>query len=249
MPQWGRCPWANRRWSERSSMSDVSMFNTNGRMLADISTILSAYKRIYWVIGGACTGKSTVCKAISAQKNIAPYDMDEHIYGTYTGLYTVARHPAIKTWFSAANPLEWALSLSWDAFNSLNRAATVEYLDLFAKDAKRNPTQTKLLVDGGVTHPSILTRVIPPERIFCIKIDAERSAAIWNEDASRAPMKEAVLNLPQGEKLWRKFLDFDRLIAETIVQESRSSGIRVFDRDERISVSELSNIVVEHLCL
>ena len=235
--------------AEENTAGDVTVFSTNRKMLADASVSLSEHKQIHWVIGGACTGKSTVCKNISAQKKVALCDMDAHIYGTYADRYTMARHPAIKTWFSAENPVEWALSLSWEAFDSLNRAANVEYLDLFAADLKQSSTDMILLVDGGVTHPSILTQVIPPERIFCIRIDAERSAAIWNEDAARASMKDAVLKLPDGEKLWRKFLDFDRLIAETMVQESRDSGVRVFHRDERISVNELSNIIVEHFGL
>ena len=102
-------------------------------------------------------------------------------------------------------------------------------------------------MDGGVTHPSVLAQVIPPERIFCIEVDVEQSARMWNEDEGRVVMKQLVLDLPDGEAMWRRFLEFDRAISENIVDESRSAGIRVFRRDDGLSVAELTRIVMEHL--
>ena len=209
--------------------------------------MLSRYERFFWVIGGACTGKSTVCQTISTQKNIPVYDMDAHSFGAYMGRYTWERHPASKTWFSAENPLAWALSLSWREFGDLYRAANVEYFDLFAEDVSQMPTRSFFIVDGGVTHPSMLAQVIPPDRVFCIAVDAEESARMWNEDEGRVAMKHMILELPDGEAKWRRFLEFDRAISENIVNESRSAGIRVFHRDAGISVAQLTSTVMEHL--
>ena len=225
----------------------MSKFDVNKEILAAAGAVLSRYERIYWVIGGACSGKSTVCQAISTQKNIPVYDMDAHSFGVYMERYTWERHPASKTWFSAGNPLAWALSLSWREFGELYRAANAEYLDLFAKDVAETSTESVLIVDGGVTHPSVLAQVIPPERIFCIEVDVEQSARMWNEDEGRVVMKQLVLDLPDGEAMWRRFLEFDRAISENIVDESRSAGIRVFRRDDGLSVAELTRIVMEHL--
>ncbi len=48
----------------------MSKFDVNKEIIANAGAVLSRYERIYWVIGGGCAGKSTVCQAISAQKNI-----------------------------------------------------------------------------------------------------------------------------------------------------------------------------------
>ena len=162
------------------------MFDPNLELLAILRAERARFERVFWVIGGSCSGKSTACRAISAQRSLALYDMDEHSFGAYMGRYTWERHPASKRWFSADNPLEWALSLSWNEFNELYRAVNIECLDLFAEELRNGPPAGPLLVDGGITHPSVLAHLLPPERIFCIGIDSEASAHCWNHDPARA---------------------------------------------------------------
>jgi len=222
------------------------MFNYNRRLLELAANRLSGFKKIFWVIGGACSGKSTVCQSISARRNLPVYDMDAHVYGAYIESYTWERHPASKTWFSASDPLQWVLSLSWQKFNSLNRAANVEYLDLFAEDLKRNPVEGPLLVDGGITHPSILSQVLPSERIVCLETDVEANATAWNDDPGRASMKSAVLSLAYPKGAWQKFLKWDRLISETILTESRQLGIMVHRRNKTTSVDDSTKLVLGH---
>jgi hypothetical protein len=222
------------------------MFNLNHGILAQSEARLSEYENIFWVIGASSAGKTTVCQTISAERPFNLYDMDEHIFGSYMGLYSWERHPASKSWFSAKNSLEWILSLSSEEFDNLNRAANGEYLDLFAEEISNSPAQSPLLVDGGITHPSILAQAIPPERIFCIEVTPEESARAWNNDPGRASMKSAILDLANPQAAWQKFLDFDRLITETIVIESREAGVFVYRRDEHTSVSSLEGIILDH---
>ena len=189
------------------------------------------------------------CRAISTQRSLSLYDMDEYSFGAYMGRYTWERHPASKSWFSADNPLEWVLSLSWAEFNSLYRAANAEILDLFTEDLRADPPAGPLIVDGGITHPSVLAQVLPAAHVFCIGIDVQSGADCWNHDPARAPMKEMVCKLDNPNASWPKFLEFDRLISETIVGESEEAGIKVHYRDEALTLTDLAAIILEHFRL
>jgi hypothetical protein len=225
------------------------VFQPNSELLSQARVSLARHTRIYWLLGGACAGKSTLSGAVAARRDIRVCTMDELIYGTWMERYTKERHPASTAWFSRENPLEWSLSLSWNSFESLNRAAAIECLDLFAEDMAEAPDGVPLLADGGLMHPSILAKAIPPDRIVCIDIDAESGAHRWNHDEERAGMKSAVRALPGGETAWRKFLDFDRRITEMIRAESRACGIRIIRRDAALSIDDAASEVLSHLGL
>jgi shikimate kinase len=38
---------------------------------------------LYWILGGAGSGKTSICQHLSTQFGLPVYDMDAHIYGTY----------------------------------------------------------------------------------------------------------------------------------------------------------------------
>ena len=197
---------------------------------------------ILWLIGGACSGKSTVGRALSARTGIPVYDMDEAVFGRYR--FAPDRHPATTAWFTADNPLRWMLSLPWPAFNALYRAANVEMLDLLADDLAGQP-DAPLLVDGGITHPSLLAQVIPAARIVCLEAPDGFAAREWATAANRAPMMAEILAMPDGEALWQRFLEYDRRMTETIGRESRACGIAVLRWDEGSSVANLSERVAQ----
>jgi hypothetical protein len=222
------------------------MFSLNQELVERASALLGHRRDLYWVIGGACSGKSTICRAISAQTGIALYDMDEKIFGGYT--YSPQRHPASTAWFSAANPLAWVMGLSWEEFNALNRAANAEYLDLLAHDLATQPPKP-LLVDGGITHPSVLAAVIPAVQIVCIETSDEDRTQTWESAPERAEMKQWIHALPNPEEMWRKFLSHDEQMTRIIVAESHTAGIRVFTRNEMTSVEMLTGQVMEHFGL
>ncbi len=223
----------------------MTIFKTNQEMLRNVGATLAEFDQIYWVLGGAASGKSTVCRAIAERTDTAVYDMDAHIYGAYMGRYDEGRHPASLAWFTAVNPLAFILSLSATEFDSLNRAANVEYLDLFAEEMRQNPPQAPLLVDGGLTHPSVLAQVLPVERIVCLVVETAVSHHAWNHDPQRAEMKQSVLNLPDGAAAWAKFLAFDQQINDTMITESREAGITLGERTAMTSVESLASMVLK----
>ena len=222
------------------------MFTVSTELLQKAKSILSKYKHIYWIIGGSCSGKSTICKMIAKEKNIQLYDMDEHIFGAYMGRYKEDRHPASKAWFSVKNSLDWVLSLSWKKFENLNKAANVEYLDLFSEDVKKYAKKNVLLVDGGISYPSVLAQAFPIENIVCLNVPVSESRMMWENDEERKPMKEMILKLPSGHKKWETFLHCDKKIAEISLKESKNHDIKIFKRYKKTSVKKLAKDVIHY---
>ncbi len=225
------------------------MFQVNQALIEKARPIFAGRPNIYWVLGGAGAGKSTICRAIAERNGVAVYDMDEHIYGTYFPRYTPQRHPANTTWLSAENPLAWALELTPDAYNTFNRAATAEYLDLLAEDLAAWPPAQPVLIDGGITHPSIAAQVLAPRQMVCLTTTDEERVRLWETDATRAEMRDWIRALPQPERMWQQFLAHDAMISSVMERESRACGVAVFARRPHDSVGALAGRVARRLGL
>jgi hypothetical protein len=219
-------------------------FRVDHSLLDKARVALQSRKELYWITGGSCTGKSTVAAAIADRTELRVVDMDAYIYDRFMPAYQTDRHPASKAWFGSENPLAWVLSLGWEEFNALNRATNAEFLDLLVDELDGKTEEFGLLVDGGFTHPSLLAEVVPASRIVCLETaDAIRSST-WETAEERSLMKQWVHDLPDGEAKWRKFLFFDKMVAETLSDESKAAGVEVIGWDEGVGLRELSDMVM-----
>ena len=220
------------------------MFSLNDRLLTKSRAILAARPTLRWLIGGSGSGKSTIARALGAQTGITVYDMDEAVFGRYR--FDPARHPATTAWFTAANPLHWMLSQPWPAFDALYAAANAETLDLLADDLAGRPDEP-LLIDGGITHPSVLTQAIPAARILCLERDEAQRAGEWHTSPSRTPMRDEILALPDGVALWRRFQEYDRQMTATLSRESRACGIQIVRWEKGNTLEQVSERVLRLL--
>lgn len=198
------------------------------RLVQKARRVLGGRTDLYWVVGGACSGKSTVSRDLADELDLATIDMDARIYGGFPTDPT--RHPAVTRWFSADHPLGWVLSLRWDDFDALNRATNAEFLDLLADELGATPAPQASIVDGGFTHPSVLAQVVSPTRLVCLAVSPEQSARCWETSPERAEMRGWVRALPDPDAHWARFLEFDRRMSETMVSESHASGVPVVRR-------------------
>lgn len=223
------------------------IFQVDYDLLDSARVRLASRDDLFWLIGGSCTGKSTLSQAIAAEYGIQRYDMDARIYGDFIPRYCPSRHPVSTRYFSAENPFAWALSLTAAELDSLNRAANAEYLDLLAEDLDDRNLQGPLLIDGGITHPSVLVEVFAPSQICCLEIDETQRLACWEESPERAEMRAWTDALPDPPTKWAHFLSLDRMISWTIVKESRAAGITILRREPDVTVHALAETIVTHL--
>ena len=193
-------------------------------LLYKARSVLSGREKLYWIVGGAGSSKTTVCRNLSERHGLPVYDMDAHIYGSYHSRFTPERHPVNSAWSTSGNGLAWLLAMSWDEFNTFNQAALPEYLDLLAEDLANTSPNSPLLIDGGICNPALIAQVLPIRQIVCLS--APSDIDVW-ESAERQSMKDAILQLPNAEEAWNKFLDFDKKITQTIEKECLENSISI----------------------
>jgi hypothetical protein len=222
-------------------------FIPNKELMSLARSSLSKRKGIYWIVGGAGSGKTTICRAISEKLNIAVYDMDEHVYGSYHGRFNPERHPVNTAWSKAQDPLAWLMVLTWEEFDEFNQAALPEYLDLLAEDLSAFDPAARMIIDGGICNPGLAVQALSPHQVVCLYRPNRSSADIWQENAERNSMKEVIFQLPDAEQAWQKFLEFDRRITQTILEECLENKIPVCIRKEGDSVEDLAGIVSDVL--
>ncbi len=222
-------------------------FIINTDLLEKSRELLFRRDKLYWIVGGADSGKTTICQALSSRFNIPVYDMDAHIYGAYHGRFEQEHHPVNKAWSTSQNGLAWLLDMSWDEFDSFNRAAIPEYLSLLAEDLETVNANGSILIDGGICNPALIASVISPNQIVCLAMPEQSSVTIWEENEDRSAMKEMIYHLPEPEKAWQKFLEFDKCITDTILKECKENNISVRIRNEEEAVDEFANRVVRAL--
>ena len=68
-------------------------FPVNSDLLAHARDVLSGREKLFWIVGGAGSGKTTICSLLSKRYALPVYDMDAHIYGSYHTRFTPERHP------------------------------------------------------------------------------------------------------------------------------------------------------------
>lgn len=223
-------------------------FNIDLSLLSRASKLLAEHKRIYWVLGGAGSGKTTICKALAEQHSLPFYDMDAHIYGAYHKRFEEMRHPVNTAWHNAENGMAWLLNMDWEEFDNFHRAALPEYLDLLVEDIEKRDKNETMLIDGGVWHPALLAKAFPSEQMVCLAT-FESSQDVWEGNPERYAMKDIFGSFPDPEASWHKFLDFDTRITTTIAEEAQLAGTTLLQRTKTDSVESLALAVSKTLGL
>ena len=216
-------------------------FTINYDLLAQARETLANHKKLVWILGGAGSGKTTICQAIAEQYNIPVYDMDAHVYGEYYGRFSPDRHPVNTAWASAPNGLAWLLDMSWEEFENFNQAAFPEYADLLAEDLADSNPENILLIDGGISTAALAAQLIPTSQILCLANPGQTSVEIWESSDERLAFKEFTNQLPNPEAAWQKFLDFDAKITQTILQECQTIDIPIIIRKPEDSIADVVN--------
>jgi len=111
----------------------------------------------------------------------------------------------------------------------------------YLTDIQKIDENQAILVDGGITNPAILAKVMDPHKICCIKICDNLCIRIWEDDEERQPMKKMIFQLPSPKDKWSKFLNTNILMNQQIEAECKENDIRIFFRQDETTVDEMVN--------
>jgi hypothetical protein len=174
--------------------------------------------------------------------------MDSHIYGSYHSRFSPQRYPVNWAWSQSPDALAWLLDMSWTNSIVSTRPHCPNTWTCWLK-TWQPCSHNRVLVDGGISNPGLLSRVIPVQHIACLAVDGSQSTRVWESEGDRQAMKEDVFRLPHPEAAWRRFLEFDTRLTENILDECHASGIPVCLREIATSQEETAGQVASLLGL
>jgi hypothetical protein len=221
-------------------MSGDALFPIDVSLLARASEALGPRRRTWFVVGGAGTGKTTVCAEVSHRAGIPVLDMDARIYGSWHGSFDPLRHPASHAWSTAPDPLAWQLALDPDAFVAFHAAEAAEALDLLVDELGAIEPGAPLLVDGGFGRPLVLAEAVPPTRIACLSIPARLRQAVWTVAPERRGFLDVIASVSTVAGPVEAFLALGERLDEEILRDAGLTGITVLERDEDTTVAMLA---------
>ena len=225
------------------------MFAFDEALLVRVREVLAGQKRCRFILGGAGTGKTTVCAALADRHRLEILDMDARLYGSWHGRFDAVRHPANHAWSGAANPLAWQLALEPEAFLQFQAAATVEALDLLADELARTDDTVPVLVDGGFGSLAVVARAVPPGSIVCLALPPGSSEAVWTADPGRRGFLAMVAAVETVPDPVANFLALDAVMAERMVADARSAGVVVIERAPGTPLDVTAGLVAAELGL
>jgi len=214
-------------------------FPVDEALLASSADRLRAHSQLRFVLGGAGTGKSTVCAALAALHGLEILDMDTRLYGSWHGRFDPARHPANHAWSSAADPLAWQVALDPEAFLAFHEAATAEALDLLADELRGADPARPLLVDGGFGSVAVVALAVPPSLAVCLALPPDLAATVWTDDEDRRGFLDTVAGVARVDDPVTRFLALDATMSARMAADARAAGVRVIERprDEPVDVT------------
>jgi hypothetical protein len=222
-------------------------FPVDEGLLASAAERLRAHPGLRFVLGGAGTGKSSICLRLHESNHVGVIDMDTRIYGTWGDRWDRTRHPASHAWMASADGLAWQLSLEPEAFLRFHAAATVEALDLLADELAGTDDTIPTLVDGGFGSLAVVARAVPPASIVCLALPPGRPESVWTVDPGRRGFLEMVAAVETVPDPVARFLALDAALSERMVADARAAGVAVIERAPGTSLDVTASLVVADL--
>jgi hypothetical protein len=211
----------------------------NEALLADARRVLAGHGGLRFVLGGAGTGKSTVCAALAVRRGLEILDMDARLYGSWHGRFDPARHPANHAWSTAADPLAWQVAMEPGAFLAFHETATAEALDLLADELRGADPARPLVVDGGFGSVAVVARVVPASSIVCLALPPDLIATVWTGDEERRGFLDVVAGIEGQKDPMGRFLALDAAMSARMVADAHAAGVAVIERqgDEPVTLT------------
>ena len=216
---------------------------TGSRALADSGQSVDWVRRIRWLGGSPCSGKSTVLDAL-AKRGLLTYAcddrFDQHAVAAIShGQPTFAKVTALPTCTRLTQPVDVQVR---DVF-----ALADEQWPYIVMDLESQPKTGLVVAEGSALLPRHLRElgVSPTEAIWLVATPSFQR----QQYASRTWARDLVSGCVDPAVAFDRWMDRDAMFATEIADEARRCGVRVVEVDGLLPADATAEVVRQALGL
>lgn len=207
--------------------------------------VLAGYlRRVYWVSGTACSGKTTVARALAEQYGLELYNADE-MYASHLRLAAPEYQPSMCRQFT--DLLSWFSQPLREYHRGLNDNLR-EALDMVILDVLCLSRAQPVVVEGSF-DPEWLKDIVPHERFAFLYASPGLVRRDFFSRDDKADVLAAINALPDGQQIREHVLDVVEYGARRWTERARAFGAKMFERTDKVSVEQRVALLAEHFHL
>lgn len=202
-------------------------------------------RRVRWIGGSACAGKSVLTARLAAEHGLRPYHCDQR-FDDHRRRADPARHPHFCR-VASRSPEELWTPPAAERAREL-RGFYEEEFEMAVEDLRPLAAQGPVLAEGAGLLPALVAAIVPePGRALWLVATPEFRRRHYPR---RGPLVRRLLGRCRDpERAFRGWMERDDGFAAWVAAEARRLGMRVLAVDGRLSLGETAAEAARHLGL
>jgi hypothetical protein len=208
------------------------------------NVIKAKLEQVYWVSGTACSGKTTVARALAEKFELGLYNADE-MYAQHMTMASPEYQPSmcrqfpdLRSWF--CQPL--------DEYSKGLDTNLREALDMVIIDAICLSRERPLVVEGSFS-PKWLQHIAPSQRFAFMYARPELVRRDFFAREDKQDVLAAINALPDGERVREHVLNVVEHSARQWIETALQCGVQMFERTDHVAVAERVTLLARHFGL
>lgn len=199
---------------------------------------------VYWVVGTACAGKTTLCKYLSEKYHMYYYDSDTK-FGEHLLMSNAKDQPAMNIdrsdWniYFSRPPKEYA---KW-----LRDSITEQYYFIIA-DLLSLP-KDKLVIVDNMFSPEITSSISPYNHVLCLTSESDIANREFFDRDDKNDLYQLIMSLNNAKSLFDNVSKTLKLVHSETYDKIINSNLAYYIRSENTTLDDLVKYAVNHFKL
>lgn len=201
-------------------------------------------KKVFWVGGSPCSGKSSISEILARRFDLDIYHVDE-AFETQRQRLNPAQQPALSKWLASSWNERWMQPL--DSLVADAIACYREHFALIVDDIAARPGGKSLLVEGTALLPREMAEMLPNpgQAIWIVPTPSFQREHYAQRQWARAIVEQC----DDPNAALRNWMERDIRFAEWIEAEVRALDLQLLQIDGRLTIAESAQEVARHFQL
>jgi len=208
--------------------------------MTDITTIREQLRKVYWIGGGSCAGKSTIARRIARQHGLVLYATDD-VMADHSRRSTPEDCPLLHRFLAMSMDERWVNRSPMQMLDSFHWFRG-EGFHMIIEDLLRIPRDVRIIVEGFRVLPHLVKPVLADSdhAVWLLPSPAFRLAALERRDAvtSGFPAKTS-----DPERALQNLLERDRMFTDRLAKEVSELDLRAIRVDTGAGEEDCANLV------